>query len=303
MKSRKFVTWAVCCGMLALCVKGSGQSGTEGQRIYEELANAGFKRPAVFVQQLNQEQKRALTEYVRSLQKSHGKDYGNDILLCLGEPSVRREFIEHVRKADGGLWDTAVGRSGDLTIIPELAPEMFKEEAMRNVGSDDSMEQPSSYRIANVITQILSQSPSLTGEVRQWAEKQTGISNSLGDTGVTYRNAMRQWWIANEEHFRKKDYLAVRPGRDLMQEMLDRFSAIDASEKAAQKPTPISTENRVPPAAGGSIKNSKPEEIVSNGVEPDRSLVTYNLWAVGFVILGIAVAVICWCSACFRGRR
>jgi hypothetical protein len=206
------------------------QEGSEGQRLYQAFVERQIPTE-LFIRKWTPAQKQAVISHVRYLQtqETSGPHYDDDTLFWMGEPTVRKQYLQEIRKSHIGPIGVVM-RSGDPTIIEEIAPSIFVEEPDRDVGGVDTPARPTSFRLAFIITHILKNSPDFSDEVRQWAQKQ-----SMVDGGVDYREMMRDWWRANEKFFKEKNYQAVRPGWDWLQKVQDDAAAADAAYEASQK--------------------------------------------------------------------
>jgi hypothetical protein len=98
-------------------------------------------------------------------------------------------------------------RSSHPAIIPLVVTDVFRDEAARMTTiTSEFFDYPLSVRSAEVVRNVLVNSPEFRDEVRQWASA-FGLRNAK-----RMRAAIREWWALNKDHFERQDYMAVNPG-------------------------------------------------------------------------------------------
>ena len=127
-------------------------------------------------------------------------------LAALGDRETLQMLVKTFLNSDAagpGL----LGTIQDPTVIRMVAPTLYKDEAWGV--TVDVVVTPASYRVAELIAQILANSSYFERDVAEWAEKLERVMPA------EVRSIMRSWWKDNEKHFTAGDYKAVRPGRQL----------------------------------------------------------------------------------------
>lgn len=181
----------------------------------------------------------------------------DDLLVQLGDEETIQKQVNLVLHGDFREWLAAlelVETVRDPKIIAALAPALFENL--------DTSDRP--HLVQESMLSMICETPEFTGELQQWAGKT--IVNAM-----PYYNTLllRDWWKANEAHFKAGNYLAVRPVEPspATSAWYDRFLA-DLIRQAAQPaapPTPVhvtpvpsappSPPPIVPPAAAKDAEN------------------------------------------------
>jgi len=87
-------------------------------------------------------------------------------------------------------------------IIEMFIPFLFKDEAITN-----QRPLPMWWTAMLLIVYILRDASQFSPEVHAWARDVNCYSRKMES-----QTLVRQWWLANRDAFRKKDYAAVKPG-------------------------------------------------------------------------------------------
>ena len=155
---------------------------------------------------LNSEEKEFLKGYFYEVKKRTNNPRARDYqLLQVGDEATIKHFISEF-EAVGWQYREAPEHSGQARFIEVYAPTMFREEPFVDTPGD-TPGPPLSYAITNSIVRLLRESPQLSAEVRHWA-----FSLPDGELDLPKnRTILRQWWRANERHFRERNYQAVQP--------------------------------------------------------------------------------------------
>jgi hypothetical protein len=92
---------AACCIVLIFLPYGLfAQEGSEGQRLYQAFLDRPSGTTEVSIRKLKPAERQAVIDHVRYLQtlETAGKNYDNDTLFFMGEPTVRKNYFESLRK-------------------------------------------------------------------------------------------------------------------------------------------------------------------------------------------------------------
>lgn len=119
-----------------------------------------------------------------------------------------------------------IGRAAQPAVLPYIAPLLFLNETPESdvtVPYDIPTGDKISFQAADIVQRVVEAAEAIPWEVKEWS-RQLGRSRF---TREEYREILREWWKANEEAFRRKDYAAVRPGLELSE-----------TETAAAEPAP-----------------------------------------------------------------
>lgn len=104
-------------------------------------------------------------------------------------------------------------RCRQSALIPLLAEDLsLEEKAQLESTGDDILDYRRSIQSAGIIRAILAYSPDFCPEVKGWA---VAFGYRITGGEEEFRAIIRQWWKENEEHFKKKDYAAVRPPKNV----------------------------------------------------------------------------------------
>lgn len=144
---------------------------------------------------------------------SEGSLMKEDVLLGLavvGDSDARKIVLEDITRNPRNNHAWKLAHAGNPILLPDMAPVLFIEEEMRNIGSEDNWILPPSYTMATTILETLAYSPLFNGEVINWARRLQGETPTPEVRGI-----MRDWWKENEKLILKENYKAVKPGRDL----------------------------------------------------------------------------------------
>ncbi len=86
---------------------------------------------------------------------------------------------------------------------------MFRDEELTNLIDGDILNYPISYGVAGLIIENLKHSTIYSDDVLQWAKR------TSPHAFPELRAVMRDWWQENKQFLKKKNYQAVRPGREV----------------------------------------------------------------------------------------
>lgn len=203
----------------------------------------------------------------------------DDVLLALtviGDRDARKLTVVAVTKEPRGHLGRSLARAGNPILLPDMAPVLFVEEEMRNIGSEDGWAFPSSYTIGLTILETLGNSGLFNEEVINWARRFKGEMPT-----PEIRDIMRDWWKENEKLILDENYKAVKPGRDLaIPPVVTETVVVPIDAPPSATPSP---------AAAESAKTEKPPEapVETRQVSPAKS----NSW-LAFGILGGCIALL-----------
>ena len=155
---------------------------------------------------LSKEEKEFLKLRFHEINKRNNNPKACDYqLLQVGDEATIERYIKEFAKI-GWAYRGAPEYSGQARFIEVYAPTMFREEPFV-YSESDTPGPPLSYAITYSIVRLLRESPQLRPEVRHWALALSDNENDLPKN----RTILRQWWRANEQHFRERNYEAVQP--------------------------------------------------------------------------------------------
>ena len=158
---------------------------------------------------LNAEEKEFLKRHFYEVNKRTNNPEACDYqLLQVGDEATIKRYVKKFETM-GWKYRGAPEHSGQALFIEVYAPTMFREEPFVSTPGD-TPSPPPSYFITYAIVRLLRESPQLRPEVRHWA---LSLSDDEQDLPKN-RTILRQWWRANERHFRARNYQAVQPPAD-----------------------------------------------------------------------------------------
>jgi len=213
-KMRKF-NILLTCVMLGFSSPSNADSlhNAEIEQIISEASSfnidniAEDKRKAVI---------QAVSKKLESLNRED-KNYATKVKKCeiilvrMGHmPAIQRlgKKFKSLDKED--YWNSifTIRAAESLSLIPQLAEELFNEEEFGYVGINyDIRVMKKSFQSAEIIRDLLASSPKVDSKVKSWAKKE----KLYGDP-VLLRSMMRQWWLENKVVFDTGTYSEIRPG-------------------------------------------------------------------------------------------
>lgn len=145
------------------------------------------------------------------------------VLLQLGDERGMQLLAEQLRTdpvftqndMSGAEIDEALQRAAQPAVIPYLAPLLFINETPESgihlpPGGDIPTGDKVSFQTLYMIEHVLERAEMIPMAVKQWVRRSRSPSPERGE----HREILREWWRANQEAFQRKDYAAVRPGRE-----------------------------------------------------------------------------------------
>lgn len=188
---------------------------------------------------MSAEKKRAMLEYVR-LQYTRDKDKSFElsrILLFLGDEATYQEMLQ---KNDYGSLQATL----DPHIFELIAPIMFRSD--KNFLRQEFVFPPS-IRARNAIVWMLWQMPEVPKSIKDWNDW-----SSLSISESEMQQIFRDWWTANEAAWRRRDFAALKPGRDMSHRNIYKMredvlareaaaAALNATTTPQSKPSPQPT--------------------------------------------------------------
>ncbi len=185
-----------------------------------------------------------LYEYLgdKRLQRETGRYYPElmQALLRLGDKRGMQLLAERLRTDPGyrqsdipGAEITeALERAAQPAVIPYLAPLLFINESPEwdiTIDGDIPTGDKISFQVANMIQKVLVRAEVLPWQVKEWSRRLKSPNVTRGE----YREILREWWRSNQNAFERKDYAAVRPGRE--------WQAVETKEPAPPSALPEPT--------------------------------------------------------------
>lgn len=181
-----------------------------------ELAGRYGGDTLIPITNLTEAERKSLSEYshkkIAVSDSKYERERYETFLVRLGDEWAFEKVVERFAAGDVAIVRELFAESGRPKAVEVLVPLMFKEERYQRLGGDVP-HVPISFFAAAAIPMVLGNSPSFSPEVIQWAQ---AINRPSGGH-IEYpeiRAVMRDWWRANEQHFRAKNYKAVQPGRE-----------------------------------------------------------------------------------------
>jgi len=185
-------------------------------RLYPEIRKMSAAKRIAFASYLRQE----------AAKDPEIRDSVNHILLVLGDEAAMQQFgREHKWRS---LADTKNPR----------AVEIIAAGLMTN--DDNPAYETPSHDAASQLAVVLLNWPEIPPEVSGWIMKFRGwIMNARDD-----RQLMREWWVANEAAWRRRDFAALKPGRDLVGR--DRIDPRTLPSPPPATPEPLAAAPSIP---------------------------------------------------------
>jgi hypothetical protein len=153
----------------------------------------------------------SLIQYLRTEENAEESLSLSYFLVKLGDEAMIEKYAERFAAGDVVTVRELFQESGSPRAVEVLVPLMFKEERYQRFGGDVP-HVPISFFAAAAIPMVLGNSPSFNSEVIQWAQNINRPNGHIEYPEI--RAVMRDWWRANEQHFKAKNYKAVQPGRE-----------------------------------------------------------------------------------------
>lgn len=163
--------------------------------------------------QLTPTELESFRQFIRRKSREPGNEGAFDYLLVeLGDEAMIEKYAREKFRGDGvATVRLLFAKSGSPKAVEALVPHLLKEEPYERYGGDVPSV-PISFFAAAAIPMTLGNSPSFGPEVIQWAQRINHPGGHIEYPEI--REVMRDWWRANEHHFKAKDYKAVQPGRE-----------------------------------------------------------------------------------------
>jgi hypothetical protein len=225
------------------------------------------------------------------------------LLIELGDHGTAEKVVAEYLAEDASRQQITVARKTleSVTqpwVIPMLAPALLRDEPLeRRYWEYGDSSLPRSAGSANIIWQIGWRSPSFSAEVRESARRMGYILNM-----EIVRDAVRQWWLENKEHFEKQDYAAVKPldFEAARKQVTEGFKKQD-STALPKEPTVATVPPPPPPPPPKAVS---PPSTVATAPKAAAEKSSFPMLKVLIAALGIAAAVILlWLLAKQRRSR
>jgi hypothetical protein len=169
-------------------------------------------------------------ELIQQLRKHSGDSFnptnstsrcGYFLMLRLGDIHAAKEVVKHVRMEIEGreilLLRDFVSRYGHPVVIPLIAEDFSKNDGdellLADIPDIVFYNGPLSIEMVRITLYIVQDHGLFAPETQAWARRGIQLMDALPLSRT--RELAQQWWDANEVHFRKGDYRAVRPGQEL----------------------------------------------------------------------------------------
>ena len=165
--------------------------------------------PRIDVRYLSEEERTFLLEHERKQKEEFGV-YNDELLLNLGDEKTMRKLAKSWNMGSTTKGE-ALQESGRPEVIPMIAPTLFLGEDYEE-GGYDVRRIPHSFYTATVIRNLIKRSTVFSPEVLRWVQE---IHPKTKEEVIECRQIFREWWKENEQHFQKKQYEAVKPGRGM----------------------------------------------------------------------------------------
>ena len=159
----------------------------------------------------------------RRLQRETGWRYPSlmQALLKLGDERAMQLLAEKLRSdpefrqsdIPGAEIEEALERAAQPAVIPYLAPILFINESPEwdvTVPDDIPTGDKISFQAVHMIQKVLEKAEAIPWRVKVWSRRLRTSDVARGE----YRELLRDWWKANQQAFQRKDYAAIRPGRE-----------------------------------------------------------------------------------------
>ena len=192
---------------------------TYGETPIGELAIKLLKAPELerkASQIITGDQRVELIEFLRDARDRHtyfGGGADPEILLInLGDEEQIQMLIEDLRSSNplvSRRASSSLGLSSQVSVIPYLAEYIYNEEPSIFQLYQDVDIICLSVRSSQAILSILSRSPDVSDEVREWAKKQD--YRVFGPAAAQCRTVVRSWWPQNKRFFETGEYGKIRP--------------------------------------------------------------------------------------------
>ena len=168
-------------------------------------------------------------ELIQQLRKHSGDSFdptnstsrcGYFLMLRLGDVHAAKEVVKHVRMEiegrDSLLLRDFVSRYGHPVVIPLIAEDFSKNDGgellLADIPDIVFFNGPLSIEMVRITLYIVQDHGLFAPETRAWARRGVQLMDALPLSRT--RELAQQWWDANEVHFQKGDYRAVRPGQE-----------------------------------------------------------------------------------------
>jgi hypothetical protein len=256
---------------------------------FEKRANAGVLAP--------EEMKADIIKYVRDVRD--GKIYGNHVsarilLVNLNDEEYIQSLLQDLQGEHPRNYTRAMDiltRSSQIRVIPLVIEFAYADDDMWKgfKGNYDLIPSLSHVGGYSCIS-ILSRSPEIPNEVREWAR--AVLERPLSEATPDSRELIRQWWPQNKRYFETREYHKLRPlGAEHPPEELSVSAA--PAEPEASPPTAD------PVTATESAAGTKSERFNDLGQErqAEQPSISWELLLSIMIIPAIAVVVL------FRWRR
>ena len=208
-------------------------------------------------------------------------------LTVIGDVDARKIIVEALKADPRDTPGWQLARAGNPILLPDIAPVLFVEEEMRNIGSEDNWILPPSYTMATTILKTLGYSPLFNGEVINWARRLQGETPTPEVRGI-----MRDWWKENEQLILQENYKAVNPGRDLANPaVVTKIVTVPIDAPPSSGPAPATFE----PAKTEPLR--EPPPVAASARKPESSP-----W-LAFLIFGGCIALLAIGSLAGRPRN
>jgi hypothetical protein len=119
-----------------------------------------------------------------------------------------------------------IEESGQARLVHQFSEEFLREDGDAVGGPFDTV-YPTSVSIGQMVLRLLEHSSEVSPEVRVWSRNNSELW-MVKKAGVSrFRDIMRDWWNANEQHFRSEQFSLVKPGRELLPDS-DRAQIVES---------------------------------------------------------------------------
>src|SRR5688572_5262932 len=206
------VALCVCAALVARGQETLSDVHKELNEFYDKTHPADV---AFAFQALSTEEKARFIAFTRQQfrEKAIGRDEYLQRLYYLGDIEARdalvKEYFRDAVQGQAHRQGSLFAAAGDPAVIPMLAPALLRQEPFYRAG-DDAFSYPMSFDTARIIIAIVRNSPAFSSDVLNWAR---AFPSNDTPPDEQLRTIVREWWYANELHFREGNYKAVQPGR------------------------------------------------------------------------------------------
>lgn len=192
------------CVLAIVAIAGLSANAKEDDTLDEALKlNALTHTPQQKkIEELSTERRAELAKAIKKYSEGLPARQFDYILVHLGDEETIRALELAMTAGDDEQfnWATHIFSScNDLRVIEHIAPALFYVE-------DDQVGCPRKVQAKMAIAEVFRRTPGLKQEVYKWFDD---IAQALPYHQIP---VVQAWWKANEVHFRKRDFLAVKPG-------------------------------------------------------------------------------------------